>query len=111
MPLKCRAPKAASREPQSSRAPPGKQTEFGPRAGEERDVVIVCVTQSKPSLGAHVSNLRRVNVAITRARRHLIVTGGCDVLRGVHPWAEIAEHADANGGIRDGVEALRYLTG
>ena len=80
-------------------------------AGEERDVVIVCVTQSKAAHAAHVGDLRRVNVAITRAQRHLIVTGGYDVLRGVHPWSEITSRADANGGIRDGVEALRYLTG
>ncbi len=50
--------------------------------GDEKEVIIVCLsrTSGSPASLQHVCNPLRVNVAITRARRHLFVAGGLHVV-------------------------------
>jgi ATP-dependent RNA/DNA helicase IGHMBP2 len=69
--------------------------------GREKDVVLVSLTRSNPdgALG-FLEDLRRMNVAITRARRHLFVVGDSATLGG-HPfYARLVERAQAIDGYR-----------
>ncbi len=69
--------------------------------GREKEAVLVPLVRSyvEGDIGL-VRDLRRVNVAITRARRHLFVVGDSATL-GAHPFlGALIEHAQACGGYR-----------
>jgi len=73
--------------------------------GREKDAVLVSLTRSNPEgkLG-FLTDLRRMNVAITRARRHLFVVGDSATLGG-HPfYARFIEKVQAESGYRSGWE-------
>jgi superfamily I DNA and/or RNA helicase len=73
--------------------------------GREKEAVLLGLTRSNAEgeLG-FLSDLRRMNVAITRARRHLFVVGDSGTL-GRHPfYARFIEHAEAHGGYRSAWE-------
>ena len=47
-----------------------------------------------------------------RAKRHLIVMGGEEVLSHVHPWSEVSKEADKiGGGMIDASRLYDYLVG
>ena len=52
--------------------------------GQERDVILVSTVRSSLVSGhlGFLTNERRFNVAITRARRMLVVVGDADLLKG-----------------------------
>ena len=62
--------------------------------GAERDVIILTVGRTE-QLGFSVSP-KRLNVAITRARRHLIVIGHPRLLRANQLWNAVIEPAYSN---------------
>lgn len=69
--------------------------------GREKDAILVSLTCSNAE-GAigFLADLRRMNVAITRARRHLFVVGDSATLAG-HPfYARFIEAAQADGSYR-----------
>jgi superfamily I DNA and/or RNA helicase len=73
--------------------------------GREADAVLVSCVRSNPDgqLG-FLSDLRRMNVALSRARRHLFLVGDSATL-GVHPfYAALIERAQAAGGYRSAWE-------
>ncbi len=55
--------------------------------GQERDVIILSLVRSNDdhSIG-FLRDLRRMNVAMTRARSKLIIVGSADTLAGAHPF-------------------------
>ncbi len=57
--------------------------------GAEKDIIILGCVRSK-SMG-FTEDCRRLNVAITRARRHLIVVGKESLLRRNNNWRYIIE--------------------
>lgn len=59
--------------------------------GAERDIIILGCVRSR-NLG-FIEDCRRLNVAITRARRHLIVVGKETLLRRNHHWRYIIDKA------------------
>ena len=61
--------------------------------GAERDIIILGCVRSR-NLG-FIEDCRRLNVAITRARRHLIVVGKETLLRRNHHWRYIIDKAKA----------------
>jgi ATP-dependent RNA/DNA helicase IGHMBP2 len=69
--------------------------------GREKDVIMVSLVRSNPvqQLG-FLEDLRRLNVAITRPRRHLFVVGDSATLTS-HPvysrWVEFTQQAHVNG--------------
>ena len=69
--------------------------------GRENEAVVVSLTRSNPEgeVG-FLADLRRMNVAITRARRHLLVVGDSATVS-AHPFYRgFIEHATACGGYR-----------
>ena len=73
--------------------------------GREKDAVLVSLVRSNPdqALG-FLTDLRRINVAITRARRHLFVVADSATIS-AHPYfAALVEHAQAVGGYRSAWE-------
>ncbi|MFP2930467.1 AAA domain-containing protein, partial [Pyxidicoccus sp. 3LG] len=73
--------------------------------GREKDAILVSLTRSngEGQLG-FLNDLRRINVAITRARRHLFVVGDSATLSG-HPfYARFIEGTQATGGYRSAWE-------
>ncbi len=73
--------------------------------GREKDVVLVSLVRSNldQSLG-FLTDLRRINVAITRARRHLFVVADSATIS-AHPYfAAWVEYAQAVGGYRSAWE-------
>jgi predicted DNA helicase len=69
--------------------------------GREKDAVLVSLVRSnsEQSLG-FLEDLRRINVAITRARRHLFVVGDTATLSSHAYYARLVEHAQGTGGYR-----------
>ena len=73
--------------------------------GREKDAVLLGLTRSngEGELG-FLNDLRRMNVALTRARRHLFVVGDSATL-GAHPfYARFVESVQAAGGYRSAWE-------
>ncbi|MFT3841314.1 MAG: AAA domain-containing protein [Myxococcaceae bacterium] len=73
--------------------------------GREKDAVLVSLVRSnaEQQLG-FLEDLRRINVAITRARRHLFVVGDSATLSSNDFYAQLVEHAQKTGGYRSAWE-------
>jgi superfamily I DNA and/or RNA helicase len=73
--------------------------------GREKDAVLVSLVRSNAEqrLG-FLEDLRRMNVALTRARRHLFVVGDSATLAAHDFYARLIEHAQALGGWRSAWE-------
>jgi senataxin len=78
--------------------------------GQEADVIIFSTVRgsrsSLPKRGAggggigFLADVRRVNVALTRAKRALWIVGKCDVLRnGSEVWGRLVEDAERRGAV------------
>ncbi|KAA0176895.1 hypothetical protein FNF27_01717 [Cafeteria roenbergensis] len=70
--------------------------------GAERDVIIVATTRTAVPAGssgalAFLDDARRTNVAITRARHHLVVAGVPRVIHAAKHWSRIARAAERSG--------------
>lgn len=73
--------------------------------GREKDAVLVSMTRANAEgeLG-FLKDLRRMNVALTRARRHLFVVGDSATLAGLPYYARFVESTQADGGYRSAWE-------
>lgn len=57
-----------------------------PVQGQERDLIILSTTATRPgSSASFVSDSQRLNVALTRARCHLVVVGAASVMKQAAP--------------------------
>ena len=65
--------------------------------GRELEVVIVSCVRGNLSGGGFLKDESRVNVALTRARRGLVVVGSAEVLRGDETWSSFLDHVNRFG--------------
>jgi superfamily I DNA and/or RNA helicase len=73
--------------------------------GREKDAVLLSLVRSNPQQGlGFLLDLRRMNVAITRARRHLFAVGDSATLSAHGYYARFIEEAQAQGGYRSAWE-------
>jgi hypothetical protein len=81
-----------------------------PAQGREKEVIVFSTVRSNAegALG-FVADPRRLNVAVTRARRGLVVVGDPDTLRGDRTWRQWLAWAERAGCVmpRDSIDALR----
>lgn len=69
--------------------------------GREKDAILVsCVRSNDTGTLGFLNDLRRMNVAFTRARRHLFVVGDLGTLVTQRYFSDFADHAAAHGGAR-----------
>lgn len=65
--------------------------------GQEKDIIIVsCVRANKKDVG-FLDSLKRMNVALTRARHTLIVCGHFDTLNTDEAWRDLITDATHRG--------------
>ncbi|MBR4919193.1 MAG: AAA family ATPase [Bacteroidales bacterium] len=66
--------------------------------GQERDIILISMVRDNEqgSIG-FLKDLRRMNVAITRAKRKLIVVGNCETLAHTHFYHELIDYFQENG--------------
>jgi ATP-dependent RNA/DNA helicase IGHMBP2 len=75
--------------------------------GQERDVVYISMTRSNDegTIG-FLSDIRRMNVAMTRARKKLVVVGDSVTLAQLPFYANFIEYAEKIGGYRSAWEVV-----
>ena len=64
--------------------------------GQEKEIIILATTIDKPNSNANIfiADTSRLNVALTRAKRHLIIVGCKEVLKGSSDvWCDLTEKA------------------
>jgi len=77
--------------------------------GREKELIVMSCVRSNP-LGTvgFLSDVRRLNVALTRARRKLVVVGDSATLSNDSNWAALVDHAIASGGHRSAFEFMSF---
>jgi len=74
--------------------------------GGEKEVIIV--TTSRTERRGFTDDAHRLNVALTRARRHLLVIGKAQTLRGSPLWHAVIEHARLHRGFLSAPQFLAH---
>ena len=75
--------------------------------GQERDVVYISMTRSNPegSIG-FLSDIRRMNVAMTRARKKLVIVGDSATLSRLPFYADLIAYAEQKSGYKSAWEFM-----
>ncbi|MBN2440284.1 MAG: hypothetical protein JXJ04_03035, partial [Spirochaetales bacterium] len=75
--------------------------------GQERDVIYISLVRSNPegTIG-FLSDLRRMNVAMTRARKKLVIVGDSATLTQHQFYQDLFDYAEEVGGYRSAFELL-----
>lgn len=65
--------------------------------GQERDIVYICMTRSNPdAVIGFLSDIRRMNVAMTRARKKLVIVGDSSTLSRLPFYADFIAYAESH---------------
>ncbi|KAF9387248.1 DEAD-box type RNA helicase, partial [Podila verticillata] len=66
--------------------------------GQEKDIIIFsCVRASASGTVGFLADVRRMNVALTRARQSLFILGHADTLRRESIWGDLVQDAESRG--------------
>jgi ATP-dependent RNA/DNA helicase IGHMBP2 len=75
--------------------------------GQERDVIYISLTRSNPERQVgFLSDTRRMNVAMTRAKKKLVIVGDGATLSGTKFYADLISFADVNDAYKSAWEFL-----
>jgi ATP-dependent RNA/DNA helicase IGHMBP2 len=75
--------------------------------GQERDVVYISMTRSNPEgIIGFLADTRRMNVAMTRARKKLVIIGDSATVTRLHFYADMVTYAEQTGGYQSAWEYL-----
>jgi ATP-dependent RNA/DNA helicase IGHMBP2 len=75
--------------------------------GQERDIVLISLTRSNPEgIIGFLSDIRRMNVAMTRARKKLVIIGDSATLSRLPFYADLISYAEGLGGYQSAWEHL-----
>jgi regulator of nonsense transcripts 1 len=70
--------------------------------GKEKDYIILSCVRSNVEIGVgFIADVRRLNVALTRARRGMIILGNQRTLVESEPWRSLHEHIGLRGSVID----------
>jgi len=76
--------------------------------GQERDVIYISLVRSNPkSEIGFLSDYRRMNVAMTRARKLLVVIGDSATIGNNAFYAKFLEYCEGKGGYQSAWEYMR----
>lgn len=75
--------------------------------GQERDIIYLCMTRSNPegTIG-FLADIRRMNVAMTRARKKLVIIGDSATLSRLPFYADLIAYAEACNGYKSAWEFM-----
>ena len=77
--------------------------------GQERDAVFISMTRSNAdSTIGFLSDIRRMNVAMTRARKKLVMTGDSATLSQFKFYADLVQYAQENNAYTSAWELMEY---
>ena len=62
--------------------------------GSEMDIIIICTTKNAPT--EFMNNKNRINVAISRAKYHLVIIGNINMLRSSSIWGKVLTFTQQN---------------
>jgi len=75
--------------------------------GQERDVIFISMTRSNTdNMIGFLSELRRMNVAMTRAKKKLVVIGDSGTLSQNKFYADFIQYAEKNSGYKSAWEFM-----
>ncbi len=75
--------------------------------GQERDIVLISLTRSNPEgIIGFLSDIRRMNVAMTRARKKLVIIGDSATLSRLPFYADVINYAEQLGGYQSAWEYI-----
>ena len=75
--------------------------------GQERDVVYISMTRSNPDgVIGFLSDIRRMNVAMTRARKKLVIIGDSATITRLPFYADMMSYAEQIGGYQSAWEYI-----
>ena len=76
--------------------------------GQERDMVIISMTRSNPDVEiGFLADIRRMNVAMTRAKKKLVIVGDSSTLARLPFYTDLISYSESIGGYQS---AWDYLT-
>jgi superfamily I DNA and/or RNA helicase len=77
--------------------------------GQEKDVICISLVRSNTSneIG-FLKDVRRLNVAMTRAKKKLVIVGDFSTLAGFELFADLIKHVEENGSYRSAWEFMAY---
>jgi ATP-dependent RNA/DNA helicase IGHMBP2 len=73
--------------------------------GQERDMVLISMCRSKGEIG-FLSDIRRMNVAMTRARKKLVIIGDSATLSAFPFYAGFIDYTESQGGYKSAWEYI-----
>jgi ATP-dependent RNA/DNA helicase IGHMBP2 len=75
--------------------------------GQERDIILLSLTRSNPDgVIGFLSEYRRTNVAMSRARKHLLIVGDSSTLGNDPFFSWLVERSEADGAYRSAWESM-----
>eukprot|EP00158_Paraphelidium_tribonemae_P008547 Partr_v1_DN28607_c3_g1_i5_m49575 putative tRNA-splicing endonuclease positive len=77
--------------------------------GGEKDVILLSTVRANGKTVGFTDDHSRLNVALSRAKRNLIIFGNCDTLSNSATWRSVVDYCKSVGMFIDGKELMTML--